>query len=263
MISYNSAKNYCLINLTIHTISYINFIFVSNFNYSYLASFLGFFLLTIFITNIIKTTSKDKKFYLEGENRTEFNLVEYVKTIGVNSFSYYLIVNKLCYESQNMSADIIYFIPKSFIYELIFDFGHYWAHRILHTNPILYRYIHKKHHSNKLINIYTSFDHTVADYLITNTTPLYLTTYIFPMSKYQFTAQFIYKTFTEISGHSGKVNASTSFPQLMWFPRFFRIELSNKDHHNHHINPMCNFSKRFSLWDKVFNTYQSDNNKEN
>ena len=263
MISYNSAKYFCIITTTIHTMSYLNYIFVSNFNYSYLASFLGYFLITTLITNVIKTMGKDTNFYLEGEKRTEFNLVDYVKTIGVNSFSYYLIVNNVCYESQNIQTDIIYFIPKSFIYELIFDFGHYWTHRILHTYPILYRYIHKKHHTNNLINVYTSFDHTATDYLITNTMPLYLTTYIFPMSKYQFTVQFIYKTLTEIGGHSGKISKANNFPQFIWVTQFFGIELNNKDHNNHHINPMCNFSKRFSLWDKVFNTYQYVNNEEN
>lgn len=66
----------------------------------------------------------------------------------------------------------------------------------------------------------------------------------------------VYKNFIEISGHSGKIlYPTTSFPQFMWLPKWLNIELYCEDHDNHHFINNCNYSKRFSLWDKVFNTY--------
>jgi sterol desaturase/sphingolipid hydroxylase (fatty acid hydroxylase superfamily) len=65
-----------------------------------------------------------------------------------------------------------------------------------------------------------------------------------------------YKTFIEISGHSGKkLYPNGSFSQFIWLPRFFNISLYTEDHALHHSSNYCNYSKRFSLWDKQFETY--------
>jgi sterol desaturase/sphingolipid hydroxylase (fatty acid hydroxylase superfamily) len=65
-----------------------------------------------------------------------------------------------------------------------------------------------------------------------------------------------YKTFIEISGHSGKkLHPIGSFSQFIWLPRFFNISLYSEDHALHHSSNFCNYSKRFSLWDKQFETY--------
>ena len=65
-----------------------------------------------------------------------------------------------------------------------------------------------------------------------------------------------YKSFIEISGHSGKNPNGSSFVQFFWLPKIFGIELHTKDHDIHHILNNCNYSKRFSFWDKIFNTYK-------
>jgi sterol desaturase/sphingolipid hydroxylase (fatty acid hydroxylase superfamily) len=92
------------------------------------------------------------------------------------------------------------------------------------------------------------------DYIITNTLPLILAGYIMPSSLYFYNLIFWYKSFVEFAGHTGKSNKSGSFPQCIWLPRFFGIQLHTKDHNIHHISPNYNFSKRFSLWDKIFGT---------
>jgi sterol desaturase/sphingolipid hydroxylase (fatty acid hydroxylase superfamily) len=66
----------------------------------------------------------------------------------------------------------------------------------------------------------------------------------------------IYKIFTEISGHSGKDINSSCFPQFIYLPKFFSIEMYTEDHDAHHHFNNCNYSKRFTLWDKVFQTYK-------
>jgi hypothetical protein len=77
------------------------------------------------------------------------------------------------------------------------------------------------------------------------------------MSIYEQIMMKSYKSITELSGHTGKKNKSSSFIQCIWFAKLLKIELKNEDHNNHHINPNCNFSKRFSIWDKIFKTYKS------
>jgi len=70
----------------------------------------------------------------------------------------------------------------------------------------------------------------------------------------------VFRLFIEISGHSGRVsNPSCSFPQFNWLPKLLNIEQHSEDHALHHTNPNVNFSKQFTLWDKVFGTYQKPN----
>jgi sterol desaturase/sphingolipid hydroxylase (fatty acid hydroxylase superfamily) len=67
----------------------------------------------------------------------------------------------------------------------------------------------------------------------------------------------VYKNFIEISGHSGKKLYPTScFSQFKWLPQWLNIELYTEDHDLHHSLNNCNYGKRFSLWDKLFNTYK-------
>jgi sterol desaturase/sphingolipid hydroxylase (fatty acid hydroxylase superfamily) len=65
-----------------------------------------------------------------------------------------------------------------------------------------------------------------------------------------------YKVWVEVAGHTG-VDAprATSFPQCVWLPRALGCALRTAEHEQHHLSPGCNFSKRFTLWDRVFGTY--------
>jgi sterol desaturase/sphingolipid hydroxylase (fatty acid hydroxylase superfamily) len=156
--------------------------------------------------------------------------------------------------------DLLFFIPVSFAYELIFDFFHYGTHRFLHSVPTLYRTIHKKHHETTVINANTTFNHTPLDLLITNTIPILCASAIIPVSPYTLTILFWFKTVLEISGHTGK-DSSGSFIQCIYLPEALGISLYSRDHNNHHLNPTVNFSKRFSLWDRLFGTKEKLSNQ--
>jgi sterol desaturase/sphingolipid hydroxylase (fatty acid hydroxylase superfamily) len=66
----------------------------------------------------------------------------------------------------------------------------------------------------------------------------------------------VYKTSVEIAGHTGKkLYPTSSFPQFPWLVKYFNIELYTEDHDIHHRLLKYNFSKRLSLWDKIFGTY--------
>jgi sterol desaturase/sphingolipid hydroxylase (fatty acid hydroxylase superfamily) len=126
-------------------------------------------------------------------------------------------------------------------------------------NDKIYKYLHKKHHKFKHPIAITTFYQEPFDLIITNSLPTILSLLIVPHLTYlQFHFIIVYKNFIEISGHSGKIlYPVSSFPQFMWLPKWLRIDLYCEDHDYHHSFNNCNYSKRFSLWDKVFNTYKS------
>lgn len=153
--------------------------------------------------------------------------------------------------------DLLWFVPISFMFEIIFDFFHYWVHRMIHSHPQLYKHIHKKHHKFAHPTPIITFYQEPLDLILTNTLPTLLTLCIIPkISYFQYILITLYKTFIEISGHCGKkLHPTSSFIQFMWLPKWLGIELYTEDHDKHHSKNNCNYSKRFSLWDKVLGTY--------
>jgi len=183
------------------------------------------------------------------------NLINISKTTILEIVSI-LICNK--YTTNNIFYDLITFIPKSFIFEIIFDFFHYWTHRISHYKYLYY--YHKTHHEHtNNITVFSTYNHNFYDLIITNVLPMYLTSLIVPLYELQFFIFLIIKTFIEISGHSGKHINNSSFIQCSWIPKLFGIELYSRDHYIHHENFNYNYSKRFIIWDKIFETYKIDN----
>ena len=156
------------------------------------------------------------------------------------------------------------FIITSFIVEVIFDFFHYWSHRLLHLQPVLYRSLHSLHHHNSNPTVYHTFNDSICGTILTNPIPHLLALFLLsailrrPITHIEHSLLLVYKTFVEVSGHSGKeLGKASSFPQCKWLPTLVGIELYTFDHHSHHRNAKTNFSKRFVLWDKVFGTYLS------
>jgi sterol desaturase/sphingolipid hydroxylase (fatty acid hydroxylase superfamily) len=161
-------------------------------------------------------------------------------------------------------VDYMVFIAKSFIFELIFDLFHYCAHRIFHAYPFLYRNIHKKHHEIVHPSAGTTFHMSIVDLLLGYSLPLLLCTQILNMSNYmsfsclEFNLMTVYLTYQEVGGHMGKyMSPTSSFPQCIWLPKLLGIELYTEDHDLHHTKVKYNFSKRFKIWDRIFNTYKS------
>ena len=154
-------------------------------------------------------------------------------------------------------VDYLTFIPLSFLSEIIFDFFHYWAHRLSHSNKFLYK-IHKEHHKHKYPTAITTFYQHPIDLIISNSIPALLSAYIVRLSLFQLSILSVYKTFVEIGGHTGKkLYPTCSFPQINALPKLLGIELYSEDHDVHHTHVTCNYSKRFSIWDKIYGTFVS------
>jgi sterol desaturase/sphingolipid hydroxylase (fatty acid hydroxylase superfamily) len=172
----------------------------------------------------------------------------------VSTFDLLPIYYSKYFNETNMINNMLLFIPSVFMYEIVFDFFHYWSHLMCH-HKYLY-WIHKKHHKHNYdIDAYASFSHHPLDYLFTNSIPLLLTSCIVPISEINFMTFMFFKTYIEISGHTGIHIKASSFAECIWLPRLFGIELYSEDHFEHHINYNKNYSKRFSLWDKAFGTF--------
>lgn len=211
------------------------------------------FLQDYLIAHSLFWITKEKAFLHDGE-RHGFNSANLLRTTSMNTVTLYCS-SLLTQPYSSLGTELLLFIPYSFIFEIVFDFFHYSIHRTIHTLPWFYRHIHKYHHQQTRISVFTAFHQDVIDLFLTNTIPVLLTVSLCRPSTLFIFVWFLYKSLEEIYGHLGKVSSASSFPQCIWLPRLAGFELYAKDHERHHRNPNVNFSKRFSLWDKVFGTY--------
>jgi sterol desaturase/sphingolipid hydroxylase (fatty acid hydroxylase superfamily) len=172
---------------------------------------------------------------------------------------YFGLVNmRLPTSLQELVWEYLLFIPKSFLVELMFDFGHYWTHRLAHKIKWLYRVAHATHHRDSNPSPWTTFDQSFLEVVITNMIPLLVALSLCPrLSLWQFHLLLAYKTYTEVAGHCGIDSNGVSFPQCpgIFMRVFTNVCITNHEHHEHHRVLYGNFSKRFRLWDVVFGTY--------
>ena len=212
-----------------------------------------------YIVSIYKNKTKFKKPIESYPN--EFNMC-LLKISIFDCAVYEIILNIFNFVQFNM-WQMLFFIPISFMFEIIFDFFHYWSHRIMHSAPTLYKLTHKQHHKHISLMPVITFVQDPIDLIISNMFPNVMTLIIFQllqikMSLFVYICILMYKSYVEVAGHCGIENNKTcSFPQCIWLPKLFGIELYSKNHSKHHSNPNVNFSKRFNLWDKVFGTWKN------
>lgn len=160
---------------------------------------------------------------------------------------------------DSVVLQLLTFIPVSFAFEILYDFFHYWSHRAMHN---YYIDLHKSHHHHVHLRPILAFYQNGFDLVLTNALPFMATEMIlgifYRFSLFELALLLSYKVFIEVAGHTGKSSRpTTSFPQCVWLPRALGIELATEDHNMHHIHVGTNFSKRFTLWDRVFGTYHS------
>lgn len=269
LISINSLKNYCIVNSLLFSLGlfqYLSIYYITDLNFlnNFLFAFSVFLFRNHILLNFISRGTQNKPNINNTLNipledyRHEFH-TNVITTTSVETMTHIFIKKHIMdiAFSRNIYYEIIYFIPLSFLFEVIFDFFHYFTHRLLH-HKYLYKFAHKKHHKFKHPIAITTFYQDPVDLIITNSIPTILSILVTPQLTYSmFHFIIVYKNFIEISGHSGKILYPPSFPQFMWLPKWLNIELYCEDHDTHHSVNNCNYSKRFSLWDKVFNTYNT------
>lgn len=271
MISLNSFLAYIQLNGILGLLSFLQYIFMSRYVGSYIYGFLFMLIKNILyvlgIDYLIDKSNKKHNPKYQKINKYPHDLSKcgyyLIGASIVETISFYLIAK---FVNVSMSVNYLHilllFIPISFAVELVFDFFHYWTHRLAHTNDFLYKYVHKTHHETIKLTAIVTFFQDPFDFILTNFIPyllaLSIIKYLFGIEYdlLMYSALTVYKEFVEVAGHTIQYKNATSFPQFMWLPRYCYIELTQKDHHNHHKYIQCNYSKRFTLWDKMFETYK-------
>ncbi|KAG6610286.1 fatty acid hydroxylase [Phytophthora cinnamomi] len=154
-------------------------------------------------------------------------------------------------------VEYAWFIPKSLLFEVVFDFFHFTMHWVCHYSTWLYKNVHKRHHLHLHPCPLSTYEQDGVDLCLTNVLPFCLAWGLsFPFSDFQLHLLFAYKTYVEVAGHSGLEIKGFSFPQMPLVNNFTSICLRVHDHDLHHTHPRWNFAKRFSLWDKLFRTFR-------
>ncbi|KAL1515395.1 hypothetical protein AB1Y20_002023 [Prymnesium parvum] len=150
-----------------------------------------------------------------------------------------------------------HFACKLFFFELAFDGFFYAAHRIAHL-PLLYRRVHKLHHAHTHdIRLISALQMTPADVALTHTAPLLGALCLVPLAPgLEMSLAKSYLLFQEFYGHAGVEHRGKNFGIAPWLTSGLGIELRAEDHLRHHVQAEVNFSKRFSLFDRLFNTWR-------
>jgi len=262
MISFKSIRVFFELNSFMALLSYMTYSY--SFEPLVVCEFIKVLLKNYLLLDFITYKLKDKT-NIDNENRI-VNIESYYKEFDlyvissstIETFTSLYIQKNLLNNSTNIINDLLCFIPASFCFEVTFDFFHYISHFTVHNTSFLYKNLHKSHHKFKYVSPILTFYQHPLDLILTNSIPLILTISILDnrISQFMFKLLMVYKTFTEISGHSGKIFNGSSFIQCFWLPKIFDIELKTTEHDLHHTLNNCNYSKRFSLWDKFFGTFK-------
>eukprot|EP01084_Bolivina_argentea_P092981 167243_1 len=206
--------------------------------------------------------------------RTSFSAS--VAAVIIDIFQYKLFGFRDQFDNYNITSfndinlviigDILYqitmFILQMFVWEVWFDFGHYWAHRFAHYSKTLYALGHCSHHESVSPDAWDGFNITPDDVFLTTIIPHFgsmLLTYLLfgkrTFSLFEWHLLVSYKALFEVSGHVGCDFKGHSFPIFPPLACYLGIDLETAAFHSmHHVYYTCNYAKRFALWDSVFNT---------
>ena len=120
----------------------------------------------------------------------------------------------------------------------LFDIIFYTGHRLIHTS-LLYKYIHKKHHTINANIAISGYYMDTIDFFIKFMFPVYISTYLLNAN---ILVLFICSVIGQINGLIS--HSAYNFPFLPY----------EKDHLLHHLKLHCNYGILFM--DYLFNTHK-------
>ena len=144
------------------------------------------------------------------------------------------------------------------LFELTFDMLFYIAHRAVHL-PAVYRRVHKLHHAHTHdLRLVSALQMSPLDALLTHTLPLLGALLLVPLAPgFELSIAKCYLLFQELYGHAGVENRGRNFGPAPWLATWLGLELRSEDHQHHHVRGDVNFSKRFSLFDRLAGTWEA------
>jgi len=254
MVSNRSIRIYLTLNGALVATSYLYYLAMQT---NLVGLTAATFIRNIIMAKVLEYISKAKPHantdyvYPQGEF-----ILYTIQASAIESITTYLTVP--LNNNPNYGIVVIAFIPMSFAFDIIFDFFFYWGHRALHYNHSPWHKIHHTHiHLKPSLTFYQDFMDIILTIALPFLAAAHIIQMVYPLCSFEIALLVTYKIFIELAGHSGRIsNPSASFPQCIWLPKALNIELYSEDHNLHHRSPMYNFSKQFSLWDKVFGTFK-------
>lgn len=190
-------------------------------------------------------------------------MVAFIDTVFLMNHGEYSLLPPL--REASITRSLMYFIPVSFVAEMIFDVIFYILHRADHELNHRFggKYFmmgHDLHHRHVFMEPEISYHvhpmEACAEELLLLAS-FWFVSFFFDLSKLDIALILTYRMWTVLAGHTNKKLPahSTGFLQCPWLPRLMGIELHSADHNHHHVHVMCNFSARFTFMDKLFGTY--------
>lgn len=274
------VKYYVFINTFICSVALASFTLVSHVQRSSNSTMSVASLLAVYVTSLLRIVAMvrwfnwigSKKSKILGDKRIELTSAQrqaiYLRilwlVVPTECVSFWAtqpiaaaaLASYTALDARAFLVEFAAFIPKSLVFEVLFDLFHYAAHWVCHQSTWLYQHAHKRHHMHLHPCPLSTYEQDGIDLCLTNVLPFILAASLgFPLSPVQLHLIFAYKTYVEVAGHSGLEIKGFSFPQLPWV-NVLSICLRVHDHDLHHTHPKFNFAKRFALWDKLFGTFR-------
>lgn len=251
-----SIVNKIIVLSKLNLLSFINGLILMYLFQNPILFLLGIISMHLMVYYLVWSSVSNKPLLPEIKNQYQLNLLDirYIITWAIIEGILYQFVN--LQKNDNIWYNIATFIPVTFLFEIIYDLIFFLHHYIVHKNKIIYRLLHKTHHlHHNNINIISLYYTDPIDISI-NVIYIIIITYLIPIYELQFFIWIFHKLLVELGGHSGTNDNHSCFSQLVFIPRLLDIDLNKADHFLHHLSNKYNYSKRFSLWDKVFGTYR-------
>jgi len=160
-------------------------------------------------------------------------------------------------------AALLHAIWRAPLFDVGLDLGFYTFHRTCHKNRQLYRWIHAEHHTDvakeygQLVAHETYSISTIealsilSSYLI----GFELIGIVMPYSLFDMAYLVSWAHTVELLGHT-ELSWSPNGHPMRIIAEWCRLELKGAEHTMHHQKPLSNFSKRLTLFDKIFGTYE-------
>lgn len=139
------------------------------------------------------------------------------------------------------------FCAASVLFFLMFTDGLiYWIHRWLH-HRLIYKHIHKGHHTWKIPTPYASHAfHPIDGFL--QSVPYHLYPMIFPLHKVLYLVMFVFVNLWTISIHDGDYRVPAPLQPIV----------NGAAHHtDHHLFYNYNYGQYFTFWDRIGGSFRT------
>tara|TARA_Y100001958_G_scaffold118822_1_gene85881 strand:- start:2463 stop:3296 length:834 start_codon:yes stop_codon:yes gene_type:complete len=207
---------------------------------------------------------------IKGENNKNFKSKNFITDCIYSFFEMFhiwqfLIIVPLSvflgkFLNENFSFITIGFISsfpiwvQLFVLFIVMDLSVYLVHRFQHSNIYAWQF-HKTHHSQKFLTALTTFRKTILDRvfeLLLLSLPAFILSidYTFPLYIVMIT------TFHQLIIHTDTSFTFGIFGKIIVSPSFHELHHSIDEKHKY-----ANFGGVLTIWDKLFGTYMSSNNK--